>query len=167
MSINVKMLKLFEEIELKFSNIEAKIEKRTTETKSLCNQQSELLNLNYDLARLEQKYVNELNKQRDELLNQIPSKMRLELDVVNEKVGLNDANRVETLLGALNKPRKLKLKLNRIDRIKIWMQKVMNKEFEFARMFSASNLVKYKNILSNEHYLAFGYLSFDIKKNHK
>ena len=114
------------------------------------------MNLNYDLARLEQKYVNELNKQRDELLNQIPSKMRLELDVVNEKVGLNDANRVETLLGALNKPRKLKLKLNKIKLKEIWMEKVISKEFRFGRMFTASSLAKYKKILGLEDYILFG-----------
>ena len=78
------MLELFRQLELIFNNIEAKLEKKITATNSSVIEQLELLNLNYDIAKLEQKYANELNCQREEWLHQISSNMKLELANVNE-----------------------------------------------------------------------------------
>ena len=154
------MLELFTQIEFKLKNIEDKLEKKITAVNSSVNQQLDLLNLKYDIAKLEQKYANELNEQRDELLYEITSNMKLELANINKIVALKDAEKLESSLGRLYKTH-LKFIAKKINPNEIWIQKLIIKEFKFERTFSALNLVKYKNILGLQNYIKMNNDSFD------
>ena len=160
-------MELFKQIELKFNNIETKLEEKITAANSSANQQLCLLEVKYDIAKLEQKYSNELNEQREEWLNQISSNMKLELDKVNEIVALDDANEVESSLERINKAHSLKFKVNKINPKEAWIQKLIKKEFKFKRIFqifSALHLVKYKNILGLQNYIKMNFHAFNEVK---
>ena len=157
-------MELLKQIELKFKNIEAKLVKKIAATISSVNPQLELLNLRYDIAKLERKYANELNKQREELLDQISSNMKLELANVNEITPINDAKEVKSSLKRLNKKHRLKFQVKKINPKETCIQKLIKKEYKFQRIFSALSLIKYKKILGLQNCISMNYPSYDVVK---
>ena len=108
--------------------------------------QIELLNERFNVSNLYDKYSNELNNQRQKLLDQISANMIFELNQINEIKTKNN----QDFLSELNnsKFKRIVLSLNRIG-----IRKLIIKEYKFGRMFSASQLVKYKNVLNVGYYI--------------
>ena len=162
------MLKLFQEIEIKFYSIEVEIEKKINHAKSVCNGQSELLKGRYNSDDLFKKYENEFNNHRDKLLNQIKIEMNLEISRVNDIVRLHDKINMKALLDQLIKQKqhnlKFKFNLKKLNPKEILKQRLINKQFKFERIFSARNLVKYKFILGLENYITTRYVLFNFYK---
>ena len=129
------MSKLCEELELEFSNIETKFKNKIEHSNKLYHAQIELLEEKFNIENLTEKYSNELNKYRDELLKQISLNTRSEIELVNQK-GLKQ-----------NKNELKKNKFKHSKRDNNCVRKFINKEFSLRKKFSDSQLVKYKSIL--------------------
>ena len=124
------MNKMIQELELKFSCIETKLELKRKYFNCSYTQETELLNANFDTNNLLKKYSTEFNTYRDGLLNKISFHTRLELDHVNlEK----------------KHSKKLEFKPGLVKSSSISIKKLINTEFEFKnKIFSQSKLIKYK-----------------------
>jgi hypothetical protein len=124
------MLKLFEEIEVKFSNIEVNIQKKIYNAYRLCNEESEFLKGKYKIDNLFEKYTNGLNNIRQELLDQIKLNLSLELSKVNEIVSSNDQTNMTKLLNKLNKRHHLQFKVKKLNPKETCIQRLINKQFK-------------------------------------
>ena len=80
------MSKLFDELALKFTAIEKKLNRKINHINSLYNSQNRFLNEHFDdNNNLIEKFSNELNKQREILLKKSSSCMSWEINYVNER----------------------------------------------------------------------------------
>ena len=134
------MSKLCEELELKFSSFEAKIEGKIKNLNELYKDEIELLNQKFNLTNLSEKYSNELNIYRSNLLNQVSSSMRSEINNANEILGNNN---IKTA----------KFKCSRFKPNETCIRRIVNSEFKFGKKFSLSELVKYKYLLEISEFL--------------
>ena len=64
------MSNLCEKLELKFKNIEAKIEEKSNYANTSYHEQTKLLEQRYDINQLQTKYETNLNKERERLLKE-------------------------------------------------------------------------------------------------
>jgi hypothetical protein len=144
-----KMAKLIEELESKFNNIESRIRDKIDYSNGLCKKQEAKLDENYDIENLLEKYLNELNNQRQLLLNQISSKLGQEIDRVNSK---NNRNANTLSKKELKKANILKFKPSPFKSIKTCIRRLINNEYKFGKKISISQLIKYKHILELGQY---------------
>ena len=142
------MSQIFEEFQLKFANIESKIELKQNSVNDLFQREKEALNGNWNQKILEENYSKELNLCRDGLLKQISTNLRLEIDKVN----------LET-----KQIKNLKFKRGVVKSEKLCLKRVIKKEFKFKREFAPSKLVKYKKFLGLEEVIQTGDESTDEK----
>jgi hypothetical protein len=94
-----------------------------------------------------EKYSNELNYQRQLLLNQISTNLSLEISHINEIVGIND-----NISKEIKNFKQLKFKGSAIKSREISIKRLMNKEIKFGKKFSLSQLFKYEKILELGEY---------------
>ena len=131
------MSKTLEELENKFVSIEANINLKSNRVYNSFANETELLNENYNKKHLFEKYSNELNIYRDGLLNQTSTNLRLEIDRVN--IGKSDLK--------ISKLKNLDFKRGLVKSAKICIWQLLKQEFKFNKIFSISELIKYKNYL--------------------
>ena len=136
------MSKVCEELEFEFSNIETKFQNKIEHSNKLYQAQIELLDEKFNIEHLTEKYSNELNNYRDELLKQISLNTRSEIELVNQN-GLNQNK---------NELKKVKFKRSKLD-LKC-VRKLINIEFSLGRRLSDSQLVKYKSILGFSDFIS-------------
>jgi hypothetical protein len=92
------MSKLCEELELKFSKLETKIEAKLKHVNELYKDEVELLNARFNPESLSEKYSSELNSYRERLLNQITQNLGSEINNANEIQSKNEEfNKMLTL----------------------------------------------------------------------
>ena len=84
------MSKLFEELELKFSSLDTKIEEKKVFVQNLFTEQEDLLKEHFNVDTLKKKYFTELNNWRQSLFEEIWTKVKLGMDHVNELVRTNE-----------------------------------------------------------------------------
>jgi hypothetical protein len=77
------MSNFFDELAIKFCNIETKIEHKKTRINNLYDDQKEILNAKFNIENLTEKYSKELNNQRQSLFNQI--KLDRNFEINNKK----------------------------------------------------------------------------------
>ena len=123
---------MFEELEQKFNKIQTKIELKQHSINESYQREIKALNDNYNEQNLEEKYSRELNLYRDELLKQKETKMRLEIDQAN----------MET-----KQIKNLEFKRGVVKSAKISIRQLIKKEIKLNKIFSISQLIKYKNNL--------------------
>ena len=109
------MSKLIEELEIKFNNIEPKIEIQIGKINHLYFSEIKELEKKFNANNLAEKYSNEFNYQRQLLLNQIASKIGTEISNVNEIQSKNDEQ---------NKEHRLTIKENKEFQIQMWHYKI-------------------------------------------
>ena len=143
------MSKIIKELEIKFSNLESKIENKKKFVEDLYSSQHDLLKQRFDEERLSKKHSNYLNNLRQRLLDLISTHLRLEINHLNELV-LNG----QTSKSKLKKTRSLCLNKSIIRSVDACISRLISKEFKFSCKFSASQLIKYKNILGISEYLS-------------
>ena len=139
------MSKLLEELELKFKNIETKIEIKSQNINNLCIVNIELLEKNFNVNELSEKYSNELNNQRQLLLNQVTTNLGLEIANANEILTKrNETNKERSLTEAVAN---FKTKRDFKKPKSLCICKLLINEFKFSKQFDTLHLIKYKNIL--------------------
>ena len=141
------MSKSIEELELKFSNFNTKIENRKNFVEKSYSDQKALLNERFDVERLLKKHSGEFNNFRQSLLDLISTNLRSEINQVNELVIERKNNNRQITKFELEKPRNLNYK--RVFRSKkVCIRKLIMREFKLGRNLSASiQYIKYKHIL--------------------
>ena len=104
------MSKSMQELELKFSNLDTKIENKIDFVDNLYQEEQRLLNEHFDNDGLLEKYSNKLNDLRiHKLIPQIEANLRLEIDHVNELVRSDGkTDNVQIFLDKLEKRKNLK-----------------------------------------------------------
>ena len=141
------MSKAIEELELKFSNLDVKIQNKKTFVEKLFSDQEGLLNERFDEETLSKKYSSEFNNFRQRLLDLISTNLRFDINQVNELV-INRKNKNGQITKCeLEKPRNLNFKKSIIRSENICIKKLIMKEFKFGCKFSSSQLNEYKHIL--------------------
>ena len=146
------MSKAIEELELKFSHFNTKIENKVNVIKNIYSEQQSLLNERFDEESLCQKYSGEFNNFRQRLLHLIANNLRSEINRVNEFVINRKNNNRRITKYELEEPRSLNFK--RIFTLKkVCIRKLIMQEFKLGRNLSASiKYIKYKHILGiSEH----------------
>jgi hypothetical protein len=141
------MSKTFEELELKFSNLETKIENKKTFVEKIYSDQYVLLNQRFDVDRLLTKHSGEFNNLRQRLLDLIATQLRSEINQVNEFVSDQKNNNFQIAKCELERPRSLDFNKSIIRSVEMCIKRLIIKEFRFGCKFSESQLIKYKNIL--------------------
>ena len=137
------MSQLCEELESKFNAIEAKIKDKIRKVNDTYKVENELLETKFDINILKEKYSNELNVYRDELLNRVSRNMVLEINHANEMQAEIDENvGAQNLLEKLKDTNKFKFKKSLIKSNKICIRKIINSEFKFGNRFSFTELPK-------------------------
>ena len=126
---------MFEELELTFISIETNIKLKRNRVNNLYTHETELLNENFNQKSLLEKYSNELNLYREGLLEQKETNLRWEIDQAM----------MET-----KERRNLEFKRGLAKSAKICIGKLIKKEFKLNKIFSISQLVKYKKYLGLE-----------------
>ena len=148
------MCYLLEELDLKFKNIETKIEFKIKHINNFYIDEIELLYQKFNANKLAEKFSNELNNQREELLNQLKINIGLEIDHANEILAKSEYKNIEQILAdESNKMKKIKFKSNIIKPNRLFILKLLSNEFKFGKQFSISQLIKYHHILGLTEYI--------------
>ena len=145
------MSKSIEELELKFSILDTKIENKINFVKNLHLDQQGFLNEHFDSNCLTEKYSIGLNNWRQSLLEQIWDNLESEIEHVNELVriyGYTEKIRIH-----LETARRLNSHRSVTKSKPACIVKLIVKEFKFRSKFSASQLIKYKRVLGISEYL--------------
>ena len=143
----------FSELNAKFEDIQTRIVNKTNSLIESCNYQKRLLNQEFEINDLIEKYSNRLNEQRLKLLDHIAPHRSTELARINEiQNQSNDANILLSQLNDLKKNRSLKFEPSLLlERVVI--RKIIIAENQFlTRLSSARELPKYKYFLGLETY---------------
>ena len=127
---------MFEELELKFTNIQNKIELKKHTINDSFQRDIKAVNESFNEKSLEQKYSTELNLYRDGLLKQISTNMRSEIDQVGWEHKQFKKN--------------IEFKRGSVKSAKISVGRLIKKEFKLSKIFSIGQLIKYKNYLGLE-----------------
>lgn len=151
LEIVLKMNKMFEELELKFQRIDNGILNKRFFVENLFIKQNELLVEKFNIESLNKKYLDELNNHRQGLLEHIKSCLSSDIDQVNE-VKIESIQRAQDSLAKTRSSRNLNFKKSNLSN-RVAIRRLINKEYAFTRMFAASQLVKYRFILSIENYI--------------
>ena len=150
------MSKLLEELELKLSLLDIKIENKINFVKNLYQDQQGLLNEHFNTNSLKDRYSNGLNNFRERLLQPISVNLRLEINHVNESVKTN---------GSFQTNFALDFNRSIIRSGAACIMRLIMKEFKFGCKFSASQLVKYKRILEIKRCLVIKENIFNCDKS--
>ena len=147
------MSKLFEELQLKFSVLDTKIEEKKVFVENLCTEQQDLLKEHFDENSLSEKYSTEMNKWRQRLLEEIWSNLKLRMDHIDELVRTNGQNAVvQIYFGELKKTKRINFNRGVIRSGNVCIWRLILKEFKFGCKFSASQLIKYQRFLGIREY---------------
>ena len=144
------MTNLFAELELKLLNFETKIEEKIGKVKNVLKVQIKLFDEKFNIGHLAENYSNELNKNRNDLLDKVSVNTRLEIDQANEAIREGDESSV---LALMKKRREFVFKPSLFKSIRICIWKLVISEFKFDKKFSSVQLNKYKNILQISQYI--------------
>ena len=147
------MSNLLDKLELKFKNIETRIENKKKFAINLCNGQEKLLNERFNIENSNSKYAEGLNDQRQRLLDQIKVSIRLEMDKMTEAKSLciNHEN-VQGFSKEFTKS--LIFKRSKFNStVQVCIRKLINNDIKFTRQFSARKLIKFKDLLSISDFL--------------
>ena len=154
------MNSIFREFEVKFQNIEASIEDKRVLVNSLYSKQNESLNQKFIVESKLKSYTNGLNNHRQRLLDQIQESLHLEIARVDE--AKTDIKTVKDL-----NTRNSNFKFSKFSNT-ICIRKLLNKEFKFGAKLTASQLIKYRNVLALSDYIKKEtnsiYEMFDLNK---
>jgi hypothetical protein len=152
-----KMSKLLEELDgIGFNNIETKIKKKIEIINGLYNNQIKQLNNSKKFIdeNLFERYSNELNKQSQLLLNQIKTKLDLEISNANAIQSKSDKKKNEKDLSKeLKNIKNLKFKCGIIKSKQICIWKLLISEFKFQKQLTALQVIKYKNPLGKSEFI--------------
>ena len=141
------MSKLFEELELKFSRLDAKIAEKKVFVENLCTEQQDFLKEHFNVDTIKKKYSDEFNNRRHRLLEEIQTNVKLGMDHVNELVRTNEENaRVNVYLNKLMKTRLI------FDRSLIrsemeCLRFLILNFYKFESNFTATQFIKYKHVI--------------------
>ena len=149
------MSHLFEELEAKFSILDAKIEQKKVFVEKLYTDQQDLLNEHFDENSLSKKYSTGFNDWRQRLLEVIWANLRLEIDHVDEIVKANgESDIIQIILNELQGEETMTLLFicGLIRSEMACIMRLIAKEFKFGCKFKPLQVIKYKNILEiSEH----------------
>ena len=147
------MLNSFSELNAQFEDIQTRIENKRNSLIESCNSQKRLLNQEFQINNLIEKYSNRLNEQRLKLIDHIAPHRSTELARINQMQ--NQSSDVNILLNQLNdlrKNRSLKFEPSLLFQ-KVAIRKLIIAENQFrTRLSSAQKLSKYKYFLGLETY---------------
>jgi hypothetical protein len=143
------MSKIINELELKFSNFEKKIENKINSVQELYANQQCLLNERFNVHSLSRKYTNELKSCRERLLQRNP-KMRRKIRFleINEQNTNAQTDTYKSERAAVSNLNQTIIRSAHFSIIRLIMR-----EFKFGCQFSASQLIKYKHILGISEFL--------------
>ena len=150
------MSHLFEELELKFSTLDAKIENKIIFVNNFHDDQQKSINEHFDIKKLEiiaKKHSNEFNNFRESLLQVISTNLRLEIERVDELLRINGENPNFKISLELEKTKRLHFNRSIIKSETTCIMRLIMNEFKFGSKFSALQLIKYKDILGISEYL--------------
>ena len=147
------MSKSIKELQLKFINLESKLEHKKDLVENLYSEQKALLNERFDEKSLFNKYESELNNFRQRLIDLISTNLHLEINQVNELVSKRKNSNDQIANCELEKQRNLNFNKSVIRSEEMCIKRLIMKEFKFSCKFSASQLIKYKYILRITDYL--------------
>ena len=142
------MSNLCEKLELKFKNIEVKIEKKSNYANTSYHEQINLLEERFDFDKLQAKYETNLNNERERLLKENSRQASIEIDLINASTKNNKTKSFFDDVLTFIEQTKHNYNLISIQRKShMCFQKLLNKEFKFQMVFNASKLTKYQHIL--------------------
>ena len=144
------MSKIIKELEIKFSFLDSKIENKTKFINKLYTDQQGLLNERFNVERLSKKYSGEFKSCRERLMQHNQS---LEINQL-KKFDINRENtNAQTSTHESERTRSSNENRRVIRSAQFAIQRLIMREFRFGCKFSASQLIKYKDILGISKYL--------------